>query len=110
MVMNIEVSLTEFHRAYADGAPVVDVRSGLEYFTGHVPGAVSIPLDQLLGRLAEVPQGRVQVICASGNRSKTAAEMLRRAGRQAWSVAGGTSGWRAAGHKVVMGRRPGSHS
>ncbi len=36
-------------------ATVVDVRPRREYETGHMPGAVSIPLDELKSRLDELP-------------------------------------------------------
>jgi DNA-binding transcriptional ArsR family regulator/rhodanese-related sulfurtransferase len=34
---------------------VLDVRPADEYFAGHLPGAMSIPLDELATRLAEIP-------------------------------------------------------
>ncbi|PUB24901.1 ArsR family transcriptional regulator [Promicromonospora sp. AC04] len=34
---------------------VLDVRPSEEYAAGHLPGAVSIPSDELAGRLAEIP-------------------------------------------------------
>ena len=48
-------------RALAErGAPptFVDVRDAEEYAAGHVPGALHIPLDDLPGRLGELPPGR----------------------------------------------------
>jgi rhodanese-related sulfurtransferase len=36
---------------------VLDVRPSEEYAAGHLPGAVSIPSDELAGRLAEIPAG-----------------------------------------------------
>lgn len=88
------------------GAVVVDVREPGEYVRGHVPGAVNIPLSQVGGRLGEVPQGAVFVVCASGNRSKAATSLLRRAGRDAASVAGGTVGWQRSGRPLTTGARP----
>ena len=42
-------------RSQATAAPfVLDVRSPEEYVSGHVPGAVNIPFDQVAGRLAEI--------------------------------------------------------
>lgn len=91
----------------AGDATVVDVREPNEYVEGHVPGAHLIPLGQLPARLTEVqPNGRVFVVCASGNRSKVGADVLIAAGHDAVSVAGGTSGWRNAGHRVVTGSQP----
>ena len=63
-----------------DGAKapyVLDVRTIDEYVSGHVPGAVNIPHDQLASRLAEVPKDRdVVLYCRSGRRAVLAAEVL----------------------------------
>ncbi len=62
--------------------------------SGHVPGAVLIPLDQLAARQDEIPDGDpLYVICAVGGRSLTATKALVEAGYRALSVAGGTNGW-----------------
>ena len=102
-----EVALDTFTAAHADGAFVLDVREAAEYVEGHVPGAVLMPMGQLPGRLAELPAAApVYVICASGNRSLAMTDFLRRTGVEAYSVAGGTSGWARAGRPVVRGARP----
>lgn len=99
--------LADLVRAHADGADVVDVREPGEYAGGHVPGAINIPLSQVPARLHEVKgDGRVYVLCASGNRSKAATDLLRAAGKDAVSVRGGTKGWIQAGHPVTSGTRP----
>lgn len=63
---------------------VVDVRSKLEFWTGHLPGAICIPVDDLPGALAErtdvTIDSRILVYCGSGKRSATAASELRAAG------------------------------
>jgi rhodanese-related sulfurtransferase len=63
-----------------DGAQapyVLDVRTVEEYVSGHVPGAVNIPHDQLASRLAEVPKDRdVVLYCRSGRRAVLAGEVL----------------------------------
>jgi rhodanese-related sulfurtransferase len=63
-----------------DGAKapyVLDVRTADEYVSGHVPGAVNIPHDQLASRLAEVPKDRdVVIYCRSGRRAMLAGEVL----------------------------------
>jgi rhodanese-related sulfurtransferase len=56
---------------------VLDVRSPEEYASGHVPGAVNIPYDQIASRLAEVPRDKdVVLYCRSGRRAGIAAEAL----------------------------------
>lgn len=62
---------------------VVDVRSRLEFWTGHLPGAVCIPVDRIgdvAGRAGVSTSSRILVYCASGQRSAAAAARLREAG------------------------------
>jgi rhodanese-related sulfurtransferase len=99
-----EVDQSQFAEAHAQGHLVVDVREAAEYADGHVPGAPSIPLAALAEQAARMPAGEpVYVICASGNRSKVGAELLTRAGLDAYSVAGGTRDWIASGRPVATG-------
>lgn len=100
-----EVDVHTFAAAHADGAFVVDVRQPGEYVAGHVPGAWLIPLDTLPQQAEAMPMDRpVYVVCASGNRSLTAARWLAQLGVDARSVAGGTTAWTNLGHPVVQGR------
>lgn len=69
------------------GAPVdvvVDVRSKIEFWLGHLPGAECIPVDQMpdaiTGRADLSEATRILVYCASGARSATAAARLKAAG------------------------------
>ena len=72
---------------------VVDVRSRLEFFLGHLDGAVCIPHDRVVARLAELPdvspQSRILLYCASGARSAVAAVALRQAGYSRVTDGGG---------------------
>jgi rhodanese-related sulfurtransferase len=102
-----EVKHTVFAAAHRDGAVVIDVREPHEYVSGHVPRADLVPMSRLMSHVAELPRGvPVYVICASGNRSLAAADVLVRAGIDAWSVAGGTGAWVRAGGPVIYGRDP----
>jgi hydroxyacylglutathione hydrolase len=78
---------------------VVDVREPWEYRQGHVPGAMLIPLGQLSSRLNELdPERPVAVICASGNRSQSAAALLGQKGfKTVYNVSGGTGAWMHSG-------------
>jgi len=60
---------------------ILDVRRDLEYAESRVDGAVHIPLHQLTGRLAELPEGDLWVYCRSGYRATVAASILDAAGR-----------------------------
>jgi rhodanese-related sulfurtransferase len=100
-----EIDLQTFASAHADGAFVLDVREPFEYVAGHVPGAELLPMAHVHAHVDALPKDqRVYVICASGNRSLTAAGWLRAAGIDAVSVAGGTGGWTSQGRPVVRGR------
>jgi rhodanese-related sulfurtransferase len=81
---------------------LLDVREDDEWAAGHAPDAVHIPLGQLGGRTAEIPQDQiVYVICRSGARSARAAQALVGAGWQAVNVAGGMQDWAAAGRPMA---------
>lgn len=99
-------TIDELAAAHRDGAPVVDVREPREYVDGHVPGAVLMPMWQVPSRVKELDRSRtVYVICATGNRSNTMADFMRRAGLDARSVDGGTTAWVQSGRPVVVGAR-----
>ncbi|GAA1435999.1 hypothetical protein GCM10009616_34700 [Microlunatus lacustris] len=99
-----DVSLDDFAAAHATGAQVVDVRDPEEYVTGHVPGATSVPMDQLPDRLAEIDRSQpVFVICQSGRRSAAMTEVLLSHGFDAHSVSGGTAAWTKTGRPVDTG-------
>jgi phage shock protein E len=74
----------------AAGATVLDVRSEAEFRGGAYPGAVNVPLQALSAKLGRIPKERpVVVYCASGSRSAMAARILRKAGYDDVSNAGG---------------------
>jgi phage shock protein E len=66
----------------AAGARVVDVRTPEEFASGHVPGAINIPFDQLPRRASEIgpPSTPVVLYCRTGRRSAVAGEALQKAG------------------------------
>ena len=102
----LEIDPEAFAAAHAEGCYVIDVRETGEYVDGHVPGALLAPLMQLGSLLPELPRTEpVYVICATGNRSKAGAGLLRQAGLEAYSVSGGTAAWVRAGRPVVLGTR-----
>ena len=65
---------------------VLDVRRADEFESAAIDGAVNIPIHELPGRVAEVPEGEVWVHCASGYRASIAASFLDAAGRSLVAV------------------------
>ena len=96
--------ITVLELAALDAPPIIDVRETDEFVSGHVPGAVHIPLGELGERLAEIPAAaEIYLICASGIRSEHAAAALAARGIRAVNVVGGTNAWRRAGLDTVVG-------
>jgi rhodanese-related sulfurtransferase len=77
-----EVDGATARRLVAAGVKVVDVRTPAEFATGHVPGAINIPHDQVAARHAEIgpPSTPVLLYCRTGPRTQPAARALRDAG------------------------------
>lgn len=58
---------------------VIDVREDYEYKAGHVPYSINISVQEIESRISEISDWKeknVIVICRSGRRSRTAAEIL----------------------------------
>ncbi len=91
-----------------DGLLVVDVRTDREWATGHIPGAVHIPLAQLPHRLQELPaDGTLVTQCASGGRSAIAASLLLMAGASSVeNLSGGIQAWTNAGLALTTEETP----
>lgn len=97
-------------RAAAGEVVVVDVRPAVEYRAGHIPGAVSIPLDDLDARLAELPRDVEIVAYCRGPYcvfAHEAVRRLRRHGRRARRLADGWPEWHGAGLPAAVGPDPG---
>ena len=91
---------------------VIDVRSGAEYSSVHIPGSYNVPLPLLAEHgeeLASRLPGQVVLICQSGNRARQACERLGSVGVDPATVTvldGGIAGYAAAGGEVTRGRGP----
>lgn len=83
------------HLATAASLRLIDVRETEEYATGHIPGAVLIPLGELQERLSELDTSDdIAVICRTGRRSAEAAKILCQAGyTRVYNVSGGMVAW-----------------
>jgi rhodanese-related sulfurtransferase/DNA-binding transcriptional ArsR family regulator len=93
-------------RASSGEVTVLDVRPAAEYAAGHIPGAVSIPVSELAGRLAELPAGiDVAAYCRGPYCvfAHDAVRLLRANGRTARRLSGGMPEWRLAGLPVAVG-------
>jgi rhodanese-related sulfurtransferase len=102
-----EISVDELAERLAGGQFLLDVRQPDEYVSGHVPGAVLIPLTEVPASVDQLrAHGPVLVICRSGARSLTAAEFLIGTGLDAVNVAGGTLAWMESGRDVVVSAEP----
>ncbi|MFG1379659.1 ArsR/SmtB family transcription factor [Xanthobacter autotrophicus] len=93
-------------RAQAGLVTVIDVRPREEFDLGHVPGAVSVPLEELDARLAEFDPATEIVAYCRGAYCLLAVEAvarLRARGFSARRMEDGMPEWRAAGLPVAVG-------
>jgi len=90
-------------RARAGTVLVLDLRPPDEYRAGHIPGAVSVPVDELERRIGKLPAGKEIVAYCRGPYcvlAFRAVEILRARGLQARRLVDGFPEWRAAGLPV----------
>jgi hydroxyacylglutathione hydrolase len=88
---------------------VLDVRGVSEWETGHMPGAMNVPLGHLEERLAELPTGRPLVVhCQRGGRSAIAASVLQAHGKEVLNLVGGFKAWSKAGKPAESGSPAGA--
>ena len=87
---------------------VLDVRPAEEYAAGHIPGALSIPVDELADRLAELPDDAEVVAYCRGAYcvlAHDAVRLLHDRGRRAVRLTDGMLEWRLADLPVASGSR-----
>lgn len=88
---------------------LLDVRTRREYTSGHVAGAVLVPITRLRDVFRELeldPTVPVVAIGKTTHRSVPAVRILRREGFDAIQLAGGMDRWRRQGHpEVAAGQR-----
>ena len=74
---------------------LLDVRQPKEYELEHLPGAILIPLKELMARIDELdPAKPTLVYCAVGGRSKAAAQMLQGSNfNEVYNITGGIKAW-----------------
>lgn len=85
---------------------VIDVRPVEEFQAGHIPGAISVPLQELESRLAEFPKDKEIVAYCRGPFCVLvieAVETLQAKGYQAIRMEDGVQDWRARGYDIAVG-------
>ena len=95
-----EVSAAELNRMRLDDTvrpQIIDVRTGVEWRNGHVPGAIHVPVTELGARVKELNfdgSRPIIAICRSAHRSIPAVNVLRQNGfRDACQLEGGMLAW-----------------
>src|SRR5262245_2787226 len=89
---------------------VLDTRPAGEYVAGHIPGAISVPVDEIQRRLKELTKSKEYVAYCRGPYcvyADRAVEVLSARGRRARRLAEGFPEWRSAGFPVAQGTEPG---
>jgi glyoxylase-like metal-dependent hydrolase (beta-lactamase superfamily II)/rhodanese-related sulfurtransferase len=87
---------------------LLDVRTTREWQSKHIAGSLNVPLNQLPGRVQEIPHQTPLVLhCQSGYRSAIAASLLERHGITCADLVGGFAAWEAS-QLAVVGAEAGS--
>lgn len=86
-------------RQMGDTVTLVDVRENAEWASGHIAGAIHIPLGRLREEMKLIPSDKPVVFyCHSGGRSSQAIALAMAAGQaHDTHMGGGISAWRAQG-------------
>lgn len=88
------------------GLLLLDVRPAEEYQAAHLPGAVSIPVEELEQRIKEIPRNKKLVVCCRGPYCRLAEQALpklRTRGLDATRLLDGVPEWEAAGIPIRRG-------
>jgi rhodanese-related sulfurtransferase len=95
------VNVDETYQLYQSGALILDVRTQTEWDAYHAPNTMWIPLDQLQGRLNEIPRDKqIIVVCTSGACSQQGRDLLVSAGLNASSMKDGFDIWYTRGYPI----------
>ncbi len=102
------VTVEELEKRLDEGnVVVIDVRPVEEFAAGHIPKALSIPVNELKRRLAELPRTKEIVAYCRGPycvQSDEAVSLLRRHGFKVRRLEVGLPDWRAGGLPVVTAK------
>lgn len=95
-----ELTPQQAYDAWTAGeAIILDVREEFEHDETNVPGVPLIPMSEFMGRIDEVPEGQLVIMCRSGARSAQVANYLNGLGTygSAANLEGGIIAWAAGG-------------
>ncbi len=99
---NIEVTPQGAQDKVASGALLVDVREQYEVDAGRIEGARHIEIERLASQAESLDKETPIVFqCRGGVRSLMAAQAFRRAGFEAYSMAGGIQRWFDEGRPLL---------
>lgn len=91
---SLEITWEELTALKRQDVLLVDIRNKMAVAYGMIPGSVHIPEKELENRLSELsPDKKIVLYCAKGIFSQDMAENLREGGWDAYSLAGGYTGW-----------------
>ena len=97
-----EVDVDQLAEAIGRHALVLDVRTPLEFASGHIADSVHIPLHDVARAAETLPRdARLYVVCKSGDRSIQACQLLAGLGFETVNVIGGLTAWQEHGHPLV---------
>ena len=104
-----KITAAELAKMQARGsAQLIDICSPTEYASGHVPGAINIPMEQIGAHIADLRIGApVVLICKSGQRAAAAAQLLEASRPDVLVLDGGTRAWKESGGQIVLTTRTG---
>jgi len=96
----------KFAEIISDGnTQILDVRTQQEYVDGHISGSILINVnssdfkEKAMARLSK--DIAVAVYCKSGNRSRTASDILCKEGYKVFNLEGGITGWEESGKQIT---------
>ncbi|HYI09008.1 MAG TPA: rhodanese-like domain-containing protein [Thermoanaerobaculia bacterium] len=102
------ISQEDALKLYKSGQGVfVDVRSSSQFSLGHVKGALSIPVSQIVSRFEEVPARKTVITycaCSAEQSSgRAAGDLIAHGVKNVFALKGGWTEWKAAGNPSAVG-------
>lgn len=95
----VDLNPQEFQEGFQKGGLLLDVRTPQEYADAHIGGAELIPLQELSTRWTEIEEYKDQPVylyCRSGNRSRSASQVLLDKGfTEVYNLDRGIGSWMA---------------